>query len=129
MLDDRLDPRHCRGRVERFGAPQEYLDAALIGVVGVVGAQRVAARDREQRLRVLGDDRDDDLLSRSRNGLPRRQARDRLTLLMHAGNALHDVRGLCARVHNNARRTNRNLSPAAIAAVLRKPAYSGMSAR
>jgi hypothetical protein len=58
VLDDRPQPRSRRGRLDRVDAPQEDLQRALVGVLGVVGAQGVAAGEPQQGWSVVADDRE-----------------------------------------------------------------------
>lgn len=68
VLDDGPQPREHGGGLERLGPPQEDLERALVGVVGVVGAQRVAPRGGQQRWGVLADDGEHELATFGRPG-------------------------------------------------------------
>jgi len=60
VLDDRVHPARRAVGVEAVGVLEELLERALIGVVGVVGAQAEAPRDAQHRLGVLGDQVNDE---------------------------------------------------------------------
>jgi hypothetical protein len=66
VLDDREQPPVRGRRIEAVRAPEEDLERALVGVLRVGRAPRVAARDAQQRLGVLGDRRHHEVLRRRR---------------------------------------------------------------
>ena len=61
VLDHGPQPRGGARRVEAVGVAEEDLQGALVGVLGVVGAQRVAPRGGQKRGGVLGDGLDHQL--------------------------------------------------------------------
>ena len=59
----RVQPARSPLGVQTRGVAHEDLEAALVGVVGVVGAHRVAPRDAQQRVRVRAEQLEDERLS------------------------------------------------------------------
>lgn len=80
VLDHGAQPRRRPLRLHAPGAAQEDLEASLVGVLGVLRTQRVAARGGQQRGGVLGDGGEDQVVARARLG--GRGGRDRS---FHAG--------------------------------------------
>jgi hypothetical protein len=62
VLGDRVQPRRRALRVEPVRVTQEDLDGALVGVLGVVGADAVPAGEAKHRVGVARDRRDHELL-------------------------------------------------------------------
>jgi hypothetical protein len=61
VLDHRAQPRRGGRGVHRVGPAQEDLQRPLVGVMSVVGAQRVPPRHRQQGAGVRADDREHQL--------------------------------------------------------------------
>jgi hypothetical protein len=62
VLDDRMQPRRRALRIEPVRVTQEDLDRALVGVLGVIGADAVPAGETEHGVGMERDRRDDELL-------------------------------------------------------------------
>jgi hypothetical protein len=62
VLDDRVQPAACAVGVEAGGVAHVDLEAAPVGVLGVVGAQAVAAGGAQQRVGMRRDEVEHQLL-------------------------------------------------------------------
>ena len=62
VLDDRVQPAHGASGVQASRVAQEDLEGALVGVARVVGAERVAPCGPQQRVGVLRDGGEDEVL-------------------------------------------------------------------